>query len=356
MHMPNSYHLTFSCSDHDGSSQENQAAESAYGHHRFMSACETLLGIGTILALGAVLPGQGWGLLNVTPHPLWIVVLAIAVRYGAISGYLAGALSALSYGLLLWMRPEVRFQIVAPHDLIQPFLMFVAGAGLGELVDARERRMADLEAHCREADCALETLWQQYKTLEATKVAFERQIIFQSNSIVTLAALGKRLQSLRVSDIHSATVDLISAILDADACSLYVYHKGQLLWEAGKPEDRPDHLWAVDPNHPLISQAIGEKRVVTIRDRLIQLGSQCLDDEMILMAGPLTLPSGQFYGVLLIESMPFTAFNPSAIDRLAVILDWASMALENALRYEQAQEFADEIPWTVLSAESIYSS
>src|SRR5204862_5103197 len=147
------------------------------------------------------------------------------------------------------------------------------------------------------------------------------------NSIVTLATLGKRLQSLSVSDIHSAIVDLILATLGADACSLYLWHEGDLWPEAVKPEDRPAHRWVIHPDNPLISQAIREGRVVTIRDCLIQMGSQCLDNEMILMAGPLTLSDGQIYGIVLIESMPFTAISPSTIGRFDMIFGWASLAL-----------------------------
>src|SRR5207237_6519997 len=112
--------------------QPNRSRKFAPGRLPFTSAREALQGIAIILVIGAALPDQGWGLLNLRPHPLWIIVLAIAVRYGALSGYLAGALSALTYGLLLWTRPEARFQLVAQPELIQHFLMFLTGAMLCE--------------------------------------------------------------------------------------------------------------------------------------------------------------------------------------------------------------------------------
>ena len=68
----------------------------SHGLHRFINnnhgfragfgpVLETLLGITIVLGIGAF-SGQPWGWLNLQPHPLWIVVLAIAVRYGGRNG------------------------------------------------------------------------------------------------------------------------------------------------------------------------------------------------------------------------------------------------------------------------------
>jgi hypothetical protein len=304
--------------------------------------CEAVSAILVILALGAALPGQAWGMADARPHPLWVVVLAIAVRYGAAAGYLAGGSSALTYGLLLWTRPEARFQPLAPHDLIQPLLMFTVGAILGELVDARERRMLCLESRQREAQNVLEALGERHRTVEKVRTELEKQIAFQSNSVVILSTFGKRLQSLKTAQLHSAIVDLLATALEAGACSLYLLAEGQLSLQAARRE--PSHSsWqaacrAVDPGHPLIQQVLAEGRVVTIRERLIREGCVSLAGEPILMAGPLTRLDGQVYGVVAIEAMPFMKLTPASIDLFAMILDWASAALANALLYEQALE------------------
>lgn len=309
----------------------------------FMPACETLLGIALILLLASVLPGQAWGLMNVHPHPLWIVALAIAVRYGAAPGYLAGGLSALTYGLLLWADPAAQSHLITPDDFIQAYLMFVAGAAVGELVDARERRVADLQARSQAAENALESLRQQQRGSESVRIEMEKQIAFQANSVATLSALGQRLQCLHVAELDSAIVALVASLLEADRCALYSLTEEWLLMKAACPdgppiraEAGPARPWVLSTRHPLVGRAIRERRVVTIRDQLLQDGSQSIAHEAILMAGPLTVFGDQVYGVVVIEAIAFIKFTPFTINCFEMILGWASRALENALLYERA--------------------
>ena len=82
------------------------------------SLLDTWLGVVIVVGAGLVIPGQ-WGLLHLQPHPLWFVVLAVALRYGAPAGYVARGLAGVSYGLLVWLRPEARFQPLGEDDLLR---------------------------------------------------------------------------------------------------------------------------------------------------------------------------------------------------------------------------------------------
>jgi hypothetical protein len=301
-----------------------------------MPAFETLLGILIICAASVVLPGQHWGLLTLQPYPLWIVVLAIAVRYGGRNGYLAGGLCGIAYGLLLWTSPDNRFQPLTAHALIQPFLMFAVGAILGELCSARERRVADLETSLAGVRNDLGTLWERCQTIEKLKGELERQIAFQPDSIVALTDLGKRLQSLNVYDLHKTIVDISASFLRVDACSLYLYQGECLSLEAGVPEIWSARPMAINVYDPLVGRAIRDRRVVSVRD-LVRVKDKSAPDTQALMAGPLILSDGRIYGVVVIESGPFGSITPSSILRFDKILNWAAVALENAILFEQAQ-------------------
>ncbi len=315
-------------------------------YSRFLPILEAVIGITVILGAGVIFPNLGQGLLNLQPHPLWVVVLAIAVRYGGRNGYLAGGLCAIVYALLLWVRPEAHFRSLGSHDLIQPFLMFVVGAVLGEIVHGRELRVAHLESGLIGTARISQTLWERYKSIEQTKTEMERQIVFESNSIATLAILGKRLQSLNVDDLHKAIVDVIPTMLEVETCSLYVHRDGLLLLEAGKGR--------LSIRDPLVSRVLRERRVLTVRDQLLQNGILSAGDTQVLMAGPLILADERIYGVVVIEAAPFVAITPSNLVRFDMILNWACVALDNALLYQQSHTIfmeenmqEAEISWTL---------
>src|SRR5258706_13046550 len=59
-------------------------------NHAVIGTVEALIGIVALTIAGFVVPCHWW-LLDIQPHPLWIVVIAIAVRYGASSGDIAAA-------------------------------------------------------------------------------------------------------------------------------------------------------------------------------------------------------------------------------------------------------------------------
>ena len=299
---------------------------------RWAPAGEALLGVALLLGVaGIALPGGVWGLIDVHPSPLWIVVLAIAVRYGAAAGYFAGALSAAADLLLRWTHPTAG---LSEHEWIPALLMLAVGGAVGEIVDARERRVAGLEAGLRNAGRSLEALTEECHAVEADQAELEKQIAFHSSSALTFSALGRRMQSLRLSELHSAILDLISTAIEADACSLFVCQDRGLRMAAASPGG-PRHRAATAAG-PLVDLAIREARVVTVREFLLRTGGRVLPKEMPLMAGPLMASDRRVYGVVIVESMAVTRFTPSAVTRFDALLGWASAAVRNALRHQES--------------------
>src|SRR5258708_5336887 len=91
---------------------------------------EALVGIVALTIIGFVVPGH-WGMLDIQPHPLWVVVIAIAIRYGAASGYIAGSVAAASYTLFLCVDPDLRLHFPLVQQMVQPFLLLIGGIIVG---------------------------------------------------------------------------------------------------------------------------------------------------------------------------------------------------------------------------------
>lgn len=316
--------------------EERVSLLSQLNRHRQIAIIEILFGIAILLGISAALHNFGWGMLNLQPHPLWIILLAIAVRYGGGYGYLAGGLCGVSYGLLLWSRPDVHFRPLEPHLLIQPLLMFIVGAVIGEIVRSRETLLLELKAQRVNDQKDLVSLWERYERLDKIRTRLEKQIAFQSNSVEAFASLIQRLQSLNLAELHKVIVDMFPTLLEIESCSLYLY-QGEYLWlDSGTPSEiepiRPECLSIDDP---LLQRVIRERRAVSVGDHGVREQNKFMGDHSTLMAGPVILSDGQIYGAVLVESAPFTAVTPSSMARFTALLHWAALALDNALSYEE---------------------
>src|ERR671936_6515 len=119
------------------------------------SLLDTSLGVVIVVGAGLLIPGQ-WGLLHLQPHPLWFVVLAVALRYGPPAGYDAGGLAGVSYGLLVWVRAEAHFQLPGEDDLLRSFLLFATGALVSEAMRGARQRFVSMEEKYQKVAQALQ--------------------------------------------------------------------------------------------------------------------------------------------------------------------------------------------------------
>ncbi|MDQ6602889.1 MAG: hypothetical protein M3Z19_09185 [Chloroflexota bacterium] len=297
---------------------------------------EAVLGVALVSVAGAVVPGQ-WGFLTLHPHPLWIVVLAIAIRYGAPSGTVAGLLAAISQCAALWLRPDARFQPIPAHAMIEPFLFIVVGTLIGHAVRAQRQRLTEAEATRNQATDALHALAQEHATTHAVKVELEKQIIGQPDSVMTLYEVAKGLETLHRDDLYPAMLGLIQRFMAAEDCVCYRMDGHMVRAVASLPK-RP-HTADEPPHIPsgLIAQAVRERRVVTVRDRLLTHGPEALRGEAVLVAGPLLDRDGAVIGVVAIERLPFTKLTPTSVRLFGLVLDWGAAALQNATRYAETR-------------------
>ena len=308
------------------------------GPHRSVHAfVDTLLGVVVVVGAGLIIPGQ-WGLLHLEPHPLWFVALAVAVRYGAPAGYVAGGLAGVSYGLLVWLRPDARFQPLGAYDLLQSFLLYAGGVLVSEAVRALHQRLISMEEKYQKATKTLQEVTQRYQATLEVKAELERQIIDQPTSIATLYAVAKKLTTLQFGELYPAILDVVVNFLGAEACALYLQGARQLRLRAGRPAIWPDRPMVCGPETDLIGQALRERRVVTIRDRVLALGSPPVAREAVLMAGPLLDVGGHVAGVVVVERLPYLRLTPANAQLFDLILDWASTALHHATLYEQRRD------------------
>jgi GGDEF domain-containing protein len=305
--------------------------------HSTTSACvEAAAGVLLVTVIGLALPGH-WGLLDIQPHPLWLVVLAISVRYGLPAGYVAGGLSAASYLALAWTAPSADAAPRGAHMLLQPLLLLAGALVIGEIAESRQRRLAEAERAGAETRAALDEALTRYRATLEVKSELEQRIVGQPASVMTLYETAKQLETLDRARLYPAILDLLTAFLGVESCALYVRHADGFRLHGALPAEATSRaltLGAADGVEGVVGRALRDRRLVTVRDRLRSDGPAGLADEPALMAGPLLDRDGTVSGLVVIEKMPFLKFSPTSVRLCSLILDWASTALQNATLYE----------------------
>jgi hypothetical protein len=294
---------------------------------------EAVVGVGALAGLSIAIPGQ-WGFLGLQPHPFWVVVIAIAVRYGSPSGYAAGILAAAAYAVLFITRPGMPHQLpTSGVELLTPFLLFAGGAIISELTRSSQRRIVAAERKLRNTSQALDDLYRTHLQLVEVKNELQKRVIGQPASVASLYDGSRRLRKLGRDDVGPALLELATDFLEAEECAYYTFKNGRLRLAAtsdsgaGSSRERPPVRSA---RQGLIGEAVRKHRVATVRARLAAEGKTAIKRETVLMAGPLYWPDGNLAGVVVIEKIQLLKFTPTTERYFQLLLDWAGDAIERA--------------------------
>ncbi len=301
--------------------------------HTTLGMAEALVGVAIVTAVGFAIPGH-WGLLDIQPHPLWIVVIAIALRYGAPSGYIVGTMAASSYAFFLSSTPWFYWHLPLAHQLVQPFFLLAGGIVVGELTRSRDRGLTALQQQYQSARDELHVRAADQQSLAAMNSELTKRIMIHSSSVLTLYEVAKKLHVLHVEAIYPAVLEVVANVLEAESCALYLWREGQLELELGSPESWPGRQEVWSTMTGVLGRSFREGRIVTIRDRLVEEGAPPIADESTMMAGPLTDSGGRPIGVVAVERLPLVKLDAAGIQLFQLLLEWSSGALVNAREHE----------------------
>ncbi len=304
---------------------------------RYTYIVESILGLMLITVVNMLLFRSDIGFLNVQPHPYWLVVIPIAVRYGFFPGFLAGLLAGLLHLLFnAVLIPDISLLEIRSVRLWGPPLLFwIAGMVLGEIRQGHIREHQEILKALEDSRAAGEAQQRELQALEQAKVEMDTRIFSQEHTLSTIYEATQALRTLDSESIYMAILDLLRQYLDVEECSIYMM------------EDKIFHLKAskrtVSPK-PRVHLALESQPLWTVyRERkTISLDMSLRRDEAgqgILVAAPVLTSSGmEAVGVLLVERMPFLKFNPTSIRMVELIADWCGASLENALLHQHTKE------------------
>ncbi len=286
-------------------------------------AIESAIGVAATLAIAALsgVPNLGLGVID--PHPVWLVVLVIAARYGtrglAIVMPIAwGALAIASGGDGPWRALDTLSMPIELGALAGTVLVGWIASGNERRERTLASKVADSERRVAADNVTIGELRRAALALRARNDRLDLSLTFLRN-------IARRLHGSDAEAAAQAALELIAARVGARAASVEMLVGGELrslavlgIWNRDAPDSTA--LAAVSGRQPV---------------RAVELTAGGPADSDI--AAPITDASGAVRGVVAARGVPGGGSSMAALRDLAVIADWASFALCDAQPQARAE-------------------
>ncbi|WP_320169596.1 GAF domain-containing protein [Maridesulfovibrio sp.] len=290
---------------------------------------EVLLGLVTITAVNIIFWRSDPGFINVSPHPFWLVVLLVAVRYGFVGGAFAGGVSGLIFfGFKLISIPELDladFKSLAMWG--KPVLFFLVGVIIGEMRQLQIKEYEELSETCDTYKDAFEKIKVKFDVLSEAKQEVDTRILSQESTLGTLYEAAQGLRSLSIDSIYPAVLEILRDFMDVEECSIYLLEGDEFRMDTAIRHGKGYLPDVVPFGEGLMSLAASSKRSVSIRD---VADTDSMPGGIIISAPILADNQRHVVGVVNVEKMPFLKFTSDSVRVAGLVADWCGSSVENA--------------------------
>ncbi|MBM3617442.1 MAG: hypothetical protein FJX23_02735 [Alphaproteobacteria bacterium] len=313
--------------------ERQEARKTLFGIRR-SAWLEMLIFYGALVLIDVFFFGfaRYWG---VNPHPFWLVTLLLACQYGTKEGVIAALIGVIIYLIGPWPAQDIntdKFSYVF-SILVHPIFWLVTAVLFGELRQRHIRERATLEEELETSREREERITQAYEQVKEIKSGLELRTATQIRSSIAAHRALRTMEVPNETETLRGLEQLLEAVVGVQKFSIY------LLAANGDLEARTTHNWeerdhysrSLTAQDPLYRAVLERRKPITILNR---------EDEQVLtghgvLATPLVdLETGQIYGMLKVESMPFTELNFHAIETIAAVGELGGMSLSRLRNYE----------------------
>jgi polysaccharide biosynthesis protein PelD len=320
------------------------------GGARWTCLPETLLFLGVILAVNALLHPQDPGYLSVQPHPFWIVVVLISIRYAFEQSIVCASIVAAAYSCFVLLADGYRFSALSLFsDFRDPLLFLLVSGFLSGYTQHLLERTEVLRTQLRQRDQELGELRDQTTAARQALHQLEGRISGEFTSILDLFAELAATRQMSPAEIKRSLLDVLYRYLKVQQARYYDVERGELhpvlaLAESRAIEelDAPPFLPDGQCDFILAGALNGDPDIhpgqFSQRHDLEQYGGSSL------LARALCTDTDVPFGLVSVERIEFVDYNPHTFKLFKTVIDWWSRVLNEALRLEElrAQSIFDQ--------------
>lgn len=278
--------------------------------------------------------GSGERFIGVNPHPFWIIILLVTVQYGTREGIFA-AIASIVFLYAGNIPPMAFNETLFDYRLrlfLQPTLWIVTATVLGEMrlrVEFDRQRYRDA---AKKARSEAETIASAYEQLKERKEQVEVRLASQIDTLATAYSSLRSLESLNPAQIFVSLKDFVHQSVKPEKFSLYAFSEGgfeSVIHEGWDPKDHYQRRFAID--HPLTKTLLSRKRMVCV---INADDEKVLEGEGILAAPILDKETGEIFGMLKIERMPFSEMHLSNLETCETLCEVIGTTFANARKFK----------------------
>lgn len=279
---------------------------------------EAALMLGVLTACGVLLNEQDPLWLNTNPHPFWIVIVLVAMRYGNPAGFWTSmACAGLHLFAIASREPGLVESLhLDPAQLAPPVLYVIVGSFIGERIGGEQRRNEYFREQLDKTRESLEQSEGLRTRLEDTYRNLESRLAGETDTITQFFQNARQIESGGQDEIRNNLLNALEDCLGVEEADLWIRESNGSWTSHRRPGTPLPELGRI---------AARESRTVTARDFF---GEQTRPPEAGLLAGPLSWKNQGVDGVVVVTRMPFARFTRRAAMLFEILLDWGSRVLE----------------------------
>ncbi len=197
-------------------------------------------------------------------------------------------------------------------------------------------------------------LQKELKGIEAVNREFEERVLLQNDSITSLYSQIGALHSQNLTKSLNIFLSTVQKFIQSEKASIWEYQKdsNSLVMIANIGWGTDDILYTVENVDSSVSGWVfRNNKMFSVRMLLGYEVFSKMNTERNILTYPINI-SNATWGVLNIESMPFTKYNLYTEKILSILVDLAGPAIERAVEYELMIKHADVNSYTGLPSPS----
>jgi GGDEF domain-containing protein len=308
--------------------------ESAF---RWTSTVEALIFVALFLGFSRIASPEDPGYLSLQPHPLWVVVLLISVRYRMREAMVGALIAAAAYTWFV-VNPregEYRFSTLALFaDFHDPLLFLVVGGLISGYTQHLLERTQALRGQLAQRQQEVDALREQNRVTGQALRHLEMRIAGETTNVVDLLAELSRSKGIGVDAIKRGLLDVLRRFINAQQVTYYDVDQDTLRQRHALPGGSVPDVAVSDDF--ILGEAFDSRGVSHVgqfaaaRDLQGYRGS--------LIAGCLRGANREPLGVVSVDRIAFVDYTPYTVKVFTTIVEWWGKVLEEALRLEEMRE------------------